>query len=151
VSRFLADIIDFDNALGSRSGLRRFDQGHDLVKDLWMYDCQFAQRFSIQLDPGQMQPVNELGIRNPSFATGGRQTNDPQLSKHSLANASVTERICARTNDSFFDGSQQLAATTDIPPSFLEQTLLRATTSFSESDTHNSVFRPGHERHSEPD
>ena len=66
----------------------------------------------------------------------GTQTSDPKASKIPFPNATIAISECSGTNGCLFDGSQKLATTTSSTFSFLKQSLLRAVSCFSVSNSH---------------
>jgi hypothetical protein len=68
--------------------------------------------------------MHEVRVTDALSTHGSRDTSNPQGAEFTLPHATVSSRKGAGTNQRLLYGSQQLAATTEVTPSFLEQTLL---------------------------
>src|SRR5882762_9563244 len=56
-------------------------------------DCDVSQDLAVELDPGELQPVYELRVRQPVDASGCVDPGDPQAPEIALAVATVAVAV----------------------------------------------------------
>ena len=106
--------------------------------------CAIANADEQEADIGRLYVsdarVDEGGIMHSALPAGSRQPGNPQLSKVPFSGAAVAVGVCAGTDDGFFDGPQQFAASTNISPCLFEQPRLLPAAGGSDTNSHGVLW-----------